>query len=148
MSISIHGRLRRRQPHVTLEASHADRPPATLHTDPARFLIDLPSLFSTGASVTRQLLVEIHTCETRGIGYSWSLVSLEHTGCENRAWSRAALLVPSGAPGALLRRLPIQPFPGGSVTLPPSLFPTTKNAAKQTLWHITPRLYLHPIHTP
>jgi hypothetical protein len=83
---------------------HADRPPATLHCGPARFLADLPSLLSTGASVIRQLLLAFYTCETRGRGPSCSPVSLKHTGGDNRAWSRAALLVPSGAPGALLRR--------------------------------------------
>ncbi|CAI7573447.1 unnamed protein product [Penicillium manginii] len=86
---------------------HADRPPATLHCGPARFLADLPSLLSTGASVIRQLLLAFYTCETRGRGPSCSPVSLKHTGGDNRAWSRAALLVPSGAPGALLRRIPL-----------------------------------------
>lgn len=58
---------------------HADCPPATLHCGPARFLADLPSLLSTGASVIRQLLLAFYTCETRGPGPSSSPVSLEHT---------------------------------------------------------------------
>ena len=83
---------------------HADHSPATPYCGPARFLVDLPSLFSAGASSVRQLLLDFHTSETRGYIFGSSFRVLDHGGFENRARSRAALLVTSVAPGASLRR--------------------------------------------
>ncbi|KAJ5180436.1 hypothetical protein N7492_003646 [Penicillium capsulatum] len=51
---------------VSLAPPDANQPPAILFCDPARFLAELPSPSSAGASVLRQLGGEFYTAETRG----------------------------------------------------------------------------------
>ncbi|KAJ5327520.1 uncharacterized protein N7506_010622 [Penicillium brevicompactum] len=103
-----------RYPVLTASSSISPRPPESV---------------CAGFVGPKAFLEAYNTGDTRGLGFEQIPASQERGGFENRARSRAAVLITGVAPGALLKRLSIVTPTGRSVTF----FPLSTPSASLTL---------------